>query len=151
MGYRRVSRNACLGDSVFWVGHDDSIGKKDVLMGWLGKLTSWLLGAFQVGHAFLETCLKAMMGKLYLLFLPLIAVIKMIYDFNRALTNKIIALMNSVEGYSLESIPDSNFITWVNYWFPLDTLMNVILMVITFAIACLKIRFMLKLKKIILF
>ncbi len=141
-----------MGCSFGWAGCDDSDSKENVLMGsWLTKLTSWFLGVFQTSNLFFETCLKALMGKLYLLFLPLIAIIKMVYDFNRALTNKIIDLMNSLEGFSLGDMPDVNFITWINYWFPLDTLLNVGLMVITFAIVCLKIRFMLKLKKIILF
>ena len=119
-------------------------------MGWLSSLTSWLSNAFNVLAGVGRTITHWVMNRLYLLVIPLISGLKLIYDFLRELLGLVIEKLNSLGAMSAEiGLPD--YITFVNAYFPIDTLFSVLLVLFTLWIGCLVISAIIKIKQAVLF
>ena len=93
-----------------------------------------------------------MLNRLYLLILPLISTMKLIYDFIREIINELIAQIQAIGLHidgSLTNIPE--LVSFVNAYFPIDTLLSVLSILFTLWIGCLLISAIIKLKQAIIF
>jgi hypothetical protein len=103
---------------------------------WLTSLTAWLGNACNVLNNFLKASTQWLLSKLYLLILPFVGVLKLVFDFCRSCIDGVVSFIQGLgEGFhSAVSFPA--VISFVNSWFPVDEILISSAALFTFFVAC---------------
>lgn len=104
-------------------------------MGWLSNFTAWLANVFNALGGLFRSLWQWLLTKLYLLVAPLIAILKLVYDFCRSIINLVVAKIQA-----LASLPDqggANFgssMQLLNCVVPVDETFAMLALLFTLAI-----------------
>ena len=124
-------------------------------MGWLSVLCNFFINAFASLNAVLKSAFHFMMERLYLMVLPLIMALKGVYDFVRILVDSIISSMQGMDSVSGGggglAATGTDIVSFVNYAFPLDEILQGLIVLFTFWIGCHVIATIRGIKQTILF
>ena len=113
-----------------------------------GTIISWLSNAFGIFNSISRSIAHWVLNRLYLLVIPLISTIKLIYDFVREILNELLSQFQALgDGLHVGGMSIPDMVAFVNAYFPLDTFFQVLSILFTLWIGCMLISAVLKIKQ----
>jgi hypothetical protein len=118
----------------------------------LAKLTGFFLNIWSVLEELFKKLFIFLIQHLYMMLVPGIMFLKMVYDLCRAVTNIVINLLHSLgDGFDNGSLSLPDLISFVNYFFPIDEIFVTTALLFTFFVGCQTIATIRGIKQTILF
>lgn len=118
----------------------------------MGEIFAWLSNIFSALGAFFKSMNEWILSKLYLLVLPFVGVLKLVYDFCRSCVDAVVDMMTSLgTGFSQTSFSVPGVVSFVNAFFPVDEIFLSATLLFTFFCGCQIIATIRGIKQTILF
>lgn len=118
---------------------------------WLTELTGFLSNVYGVLAGALRTCFAFLVNHIYLLFLPAIAGLKLIYDFFCAVWGLVLDKLLSVPAFDSGTVTFPSVLGLINSVYPIDETLAALAALFAFFVICHVIATLRGVKQTILF
>lgn len=122
-----------------------------MFLGWLTQLTSFLSSLFKASSDFSGSFAKFLLNHVFLLVLPGIGIIKLVYDFARSCIDRVVLSLSGFQAFDSGEAALPAVISFVNFFFPIDAVFLSVTLLFTFFLTCQLIATIRGIKQTILF